>query len=135
MLNKSLTANNKQFYFDYKNGKYGYNTSPSRGADTFVPFSIGISNSTKLGSYSGRNSQTIDCKSIPNYNLLSADNFHIVLTAMTRKYETSNVWNSDIYSATITKSYNSATGTLTISSCLCGSSNGYTMYPSYDVYY
>lgn len=26
------------FYFDYKNSKYGYNTSPSRGADTFVPF-------------------------------------------------------------------------------------------------
>ena len=34
-----LTANNKQFYFDYKNGKYGFNTDPNRGADTFVPFS------------------------------------------------------------------------------------------------
>lgn len=33
-----LVANNKGFYFDYKNGKYGYNTSPSRGADTFFPF-------------------------------------------------------------------------------------------------
>lgn len=38
-LNNSLTANNKQFYFDYKNGKYGFNTNPNRGADTFVPFS------------------------------------------------------------------------------------------------
>ena len=38
-VNNSLIANNKHFYFDYKNGKYGYNTNPSRGADTFVPFS------------------------------------------------------------------------------------------------
>lgn len=26
------------FYFDYQNGKYGWNSSPSRGADTFHPF-------------------------------------------------------------------------------------------------
>ena len=38
MLNSSLTANSKHFYFDYKNGKYGFNTSSSRGADTFIPF-------------------------------------------------------------------------------------------------
>lgn len=37
-VNSSLTANSKHFYFDYKNGKYGFNTSSSRGADTFVPF-------------------------------------------------------------------------------------------------
>lgn len=33
-----MVANSNHFYFDYKNGKYGYNTSPNRGADTFVPF-------------------------------------------------------------------------------------------------
>ena len=38
-LNNSLVANSKHFYFDYKNGKYGYNTNPNRGADTFHPFS------------------------------------------------------------------------------------------------
>ena len=37
-LNSELTANSVKFYFDYKNGKYGFNTSPNRGADTFVPF-------------------------------------------------------------------------------------------------
>ena len=37
-VNNSLVANSKHFYFDYKNGKYGYNTNPNRGADTFVPF-------------------------------------------------------------------------------------------------
>ena len=38
-LNNSLVANSKHFYFDYKDGKYGYNTNPNRGADTFIPFS------------------------------------------------------------------------------------------------
>ena len=33
-----MIANSNHFYFDYKNGKYGYNTNPNRGADTFVPF-------------------------------------------------------------------------------------------------
>ena len=38
-VNNSLVANSKHFYFDYKNGKYGYNTDSNRGADTFFPFS------------------------------------------------------------------------------------------------
>lgn len=38
-----LTANNNRIYMDYKNGKYGYNTSASRGADTFHPFNRGFS--------------------------------------------------------------------------------------------
>lgn len=33
-----LTANGNRIYMDYKNGKYGYNTSASRGASTFHPF-------------------------------------------------------------------------------------------------
>ena len=37
-LNSSLTANSNQFYFDYQDGKYGFNTDPNRGADTFNPF-------------------------------------------------------------------------------------------------
>lgn len=37
-LNSQLSANNNKFYFDYQNGKYGYNTDPNRGADTFNPF-------------------------------------------------------------------------------------------------
>lgn len=34
-----LTANGNRIYMDYQNGKYGVNTSPTRGADTFHPFS------------------------------------------------------------------------------------------------
>lgn len=40
-LDSSLSANSNQFHFDYQNGKYGYNTDPNRGADTFHPFSNG----------------------------------------------------------------------------------------------
>lgn len=38
-LENELTANSKRIYMDYKNGKYGINTSANRGADTFIPFS------------------------------------------------------------------------------------------------
>ena len=34
-----VASNGQKLYFDSKNGKYGYNIDPNRGADTFVPFS------------------------------------------------------------------------------------------------
>lgn len=37
-LNSNLTANNIPLIFDYHDGKYGYNTNPNRGADSFHPF-------------------------------------------------------------------------------------------------
>lgn len=37
-LISELSANGNRFYFDYQNGRYGYNTDPARGADTFSPF-------------------------------------------------------------------------------------------------
>lgn len=37
-LNSNLVANGTNFVFDYKDGKYGYNTDPNRGADSFFPF-------------------------------------------------------------------------------------------------
>lgn len=40
-LEDELTANGKRIYLDYKDGKYGYNTSATRGADTFSPFKSG----------------------------------------------------------------------------------------------
>lgn len=38
-LNNQLSVSGNKFYFDYQNGKYGYNTEANRGADTFHPFS------------------------------------------------------------------------------------------------
>ena len=43
-----MCANSNHFYFDYKDGKYGYNTDPNRGADTFNPFKSGFDSSIKL---------------------------------------------------------------------------------------
>ena len=41
-LNTSGSAGSgTSFYFDYQNGSYGFNTSASRGADTFNPFKSG----------------------------------------------------------------------------------------------
>ena len=37
-VNGQLTANNNAMYMDYHDGKYGVNTSSTRGADTFIPF-------------------------------------------------------------------------------------------------
>ena len=47
-VGRSLTANGNKFYFDYKDGKYGYNTDPNRGADTFSPFSSGTGTNLKI---------------------------------------------------------------------------------------
>ncbi len=37
-LSENLTADGQPFYFDKKNGVYGWNESSARGADTFHPF-------------------------------------------------------------------------------------------------
>lgn len=42
-LGNRLVINNNKFVFDYQNGRWGFNTSEERGADTFHPF-----NSTAL---------------------------------------------------------------------------------------
>ena len=51
-----MVANSNHFYFDYKDGKYGYNTNPNRGADTFVPFKSGISEVVEV--WSGQSNTT-----------------------------------------------------------------------------
>ena len=56
-----MIANSKHFYFDYKNGKYGYNTNPNRGADTFVPFSNAEQQTGSLTAHSG-NIYSVECK-------------------------------------------------------------------------
>lgn len=55
-LNNSLIANSNHFYFDYKDGKYGFNTDSSRGADTFFPFKSGISKVVEV--WSGQSNTT-----------------------------------------------------------------------------
>ena len=50
-INNQLKANNNEIYMDYKNGKYGYNTSSNRGADTFHPFKNAADIITDLPSF------------------------------------------------------------------------------------
>ena len=65
VLQDELTANNTKLYFDYKDGKYGYNTDPNRGADTFNPFKSDpvsediYTNLTTVRSYAGDSLPTI----------------------------------------------------------------------------
>lgn len=40
-LENSLSIGNGRIYLDYQDGKYGVNTDPDRGADTFSPFKSG----------------------------------------------------------------------------------------------
>lgn len=37
-LTTTVDGSNKLFYFDYQNGKFGFNTSSNRSASTFIPF-------------------------------------------------------------------------------------------------
>lgn len=46
ILEDEFTANGNRLYMDYKNGKYGMNTDPERGADTFIPFKSGSQSGT-----------------------------------------------------------------------------------------
>ena len=63
-LNNQLKANNNEIYMDYQNGKYGYNTSASRGADTFHPFRgyeyLGQGTNFNVSSYPGYQNFTVD---------------------------------------------------------------------------
>lgn len=68
-VNNSLVANSNHFYFDYKNGKYGYNTNPNRGADTFHPFSN--SQVITISKFTG-SSKTIELDIEPSYVVIFA---------------------------------------------------------------
>ena len=64
-----VASNGQKLYFDSKDGKYGYNTDPNRGADTFHPFSnsqvMTISKFTSL-------SKTIELDIEPSYVVIFA---------------------------------------------------------------
>lgn len=64
-IQSHLIDNGKSFIFGYRNGKFGYYTEESKGADSFVPFRSGFdgellwSNSSPTSSF-GSQSITID---------------------------------------------------------------------------
>lgn len=63
-----LDIDGEKIYMDKKNGKYGYNTSPTRGADTFHPFNQ-LPNTLTMnfsGSTQGNYGQAYITSRIPN---------------------------------------------------------------------
>ena len=123
-INNQLKANNNEIYMDYKNGKYGYNTSSNRGADTFHPFS----GHEYLGT-----GTSFDVSSIHGYQNFTADNFvcepvSVAIIPSNYGYHGGgghNVgqWGITGGSGGITKSYNASTGVLTAylsAACSCG---------------
>lgn len=112
-LEDELTANNNRLYMDYQNGKYGINTSPSRGADTFIPFKSAPVNLGQISTY--------DATSIPGYETLTADNFIVEITGVSGVSTGGAASGSqdDLYADyagfSVSKSYNASTGTFTLS--------------------
>ena len=123
-IENELTANNRRIYMDYQGGKYGYNTSANRGADTFHPFSgyeyLGVGTSFNVSNIQG-------------YQNFTADNFVCEPTAVAvipsnygyNEGGGHNVgqWGITGGSGGVTKSYDASTGVLTAylsASCACG---------------
>ena len=69
-LEDEFTANGNRLYMDYKNGKYGYNTSANRGADTFHPFKRELE---LVGTYSANTTVNVS-----SYGASSASEFLLV---------------------------------------------------------
>lgn len=54
-INNRLVVDNTKFVFDYQDGKWGFNTSDERGADTFHPFnSTVLTMNTTASSYTNK---------------------------------------------------------------------------------
>lgn len=58
--NSSLTANGSQLCMDYHDGKYGINTDPQRGADTFIPFKSDLDFTIQSATSSSSTSLTVN---------------------------------------------------------------------------
>lgn len=110
-INGQLVANENTIYMDYHDGKYGVNTSPTRGADTFVPF--------KGYEYLGT-STTYNLSNRSDYTNLTNSNFVVVITSIYESGYTEN-WLSDnakgSFGGSVGRpyaSYNASTGVLQI---------------------
>lgn len=120
-VREELTANNKQIYMDYQNGKYGINTDPERGADTFIPF--------KGFEYLGT-SASYDLSGRADYKKLTNDNFKVLITSIWESGFTEN-WSSDSRRGSFSGSvgtpyptYDPNTGRLTINRTSAGAATG-----------
>lgn len=93
-LENHMQINGKTVYLDEKDGKYGFNTDPERGADTFIPFRNNDNENYQLSNYFGKFSSYIAgyyyvksfCGIVNNLNKVILHNF----TISSMKSETNN---------------------------------------------
>lgn len=110
-LKGELTANGNRMYMDYHDGRYGVNTSSSRGADTFIPFKsyyyLGNGQTFNLTSYAGYQNFTVD-----NF-LFKAKTFGPATPAPNNgQVHTNDDTHNVEFSGGISASYDSTTGIL-----------------------
>lgn len=76
-LTSQLQVSGVNFYFDYKNGRYGWNSSSARGAGTFHPFDTTSLIGTGYSSY--------DIRNRTNWASLTVNDFLVVITGSKSK--------------------------------------------------
>lgn len=113
-VNNQLKANNNDIYMDYHDGKYGVNTSSSRGADTFIPFKeLHI---VEIGTFSGYG--TFNLSSYDDYQSFTVNNF--MFGDLSISASGGGNWNySTSASNSMAISYDSSTGVLNVASGSC----------------
>lgn len=87
-LNSELTAGNTKFYFDSQGGKWGWNSSPARGAGTFHPFRA---SHTQTYNISARG--VTDLGEFHEYRYINTNNISLDYTSVQRGY--SKIFSSD----------------------------------------
>lgn len=115
-LSTMLTATDgKGFYFDVKDGQYGFYPTASKTSSQFVPF--GGTKITKVGTISGGTSSSLSVASYSGYKNLTVDNFLVTINSgvTTRSWSTYGHSGSHTSgSGYINLSYNASTGVLTM---------------------
>ena len=123
LLNSNLSANSNHFYFDYKNGKYGFNTDPNRGADTFNPFKSDASLTVKGSTYPKNQIVIIDVSGIKT---ITINLTHTVVGSLSSQW-TDIVADGNVIKSIKTTSYSETLDVSNYSTLIIqGSANGNT---------
>ena len=118
-----MVANSNHFYFDYKDGKYGYNTDPNRGADTFNPFKSSASFTVKGMTYPKTQIVSIDVSGIKT---ITINLTHTVVGSLSSQW-TDIVADGNVIKSIKTTSYSATLDVSNYSTLIIqGSANGNT---------
>ena len=107
-----MTANGSQLCMDYHDGKYGVNTDPQRGADTFIPFRSDLYEFESLAQAAFNQKNSVDYTFTEDYSYAlvvcascsGAQTMAVVdisTTAPDYKYLCKDIYAGDVYSRSI----------------------------------